>query len=138
VSPPVSPLSTPDTVARDALERSIASSLLPRMSHDELRVLEVIGRRVLELGRESYAPLDLKRDERDWGKEAAEELADTLFYLAAREVAANDRRLERLRCEAADEIHRRVAPGLKELRDSRPPYGVHVEFEMPFDVGGES
>lgn len=133
------PSTNPDTTARDALERSIAASLLPRLSHDELRVLDVIGRRIIEVGRESYAPLDLARDERDWGREAAEEIADTLFYLACRDVAASDRRLERLRCEAHDEIHARVTPGLRELRDAEATTPKpRFEFEMPFDVGGES
>jgi hypothetical protein len=44
-------------------------------------------------------------------------MADALFYLAAHAVAANDRRLERLRCEAADELARTnpVEHGLREL-----------------------
>lgn len=107
-----------DQTARDALARTIAAQLLPRMSRDELRVIDVIATRILRVGRESYEPLDLARDERDWSREASEELADTLFYLAAREVAGGDRRLERLRCEAADEIHRRVEPGLAELQQA--------------------
>jgi hypothetical protein len=109
-------ISNPDTTRRDALARTVASRLIS-LSEDELRVIDVITSRIIGLGRNSYEPLDLARDERDWTKEAAEELADTLFYLAAREVAANDRRIERLRCEAADEIARTnpVEHGLREL-----------------------
>lgn len=102
-----------------ALGRSIARRLA-LCSRDELRVVDVILERIMKVGRESYAPLDLARDERDWDKEAAEELADTLFYLAARHVAATDRRLERMRCEAADELASTnpVERGLAELRDA--------------------
>lgn len=109
-----------DTIRKDALARSIAARL-PMCSLDELRVIDTILERVLKVGRDSYSPLDLARDERDWSAEAAAELADTLFYLAAREVAANDRRLERLRCEAADE-----------LRDTEVVTAPHERF----DVGG--
>ncbi len=86
-----------------ALARTIAARL--RMcSHDELRVVDVILERIMKVGRESYLPLDLARDDRDWSKEAADEFADALFYMAAHQVATSDRRLERLRCEAADEL----------------------------------
>jgi hypothetical protein len=109
-------ISNPDTTRRDALARTIASRLLS-LSEDELRVIDVVTSRIIGLGRNSYEPLDLARDERDWSKEAAEEMADALFYLAAHAVAANDRRLERLRCEAADELARTnpVEHGLREL-----------------------
>jgi hypothetical protein len=130
-------ISTPDALRQDALASSIAIRL-PLCSLDELRVIDVILERVLKVGRDSYAPLDLARDERDWGREAADELADALFYLAAREVAATDRRLERLRCEAADEIARTnpVERGLAELRDAKPDF----ECAPPnaFDLGGEA
>ncbi len=91
---------------------------LEECSHDELRVFDVLSKRVLRLGRRTYPPLDLSRDARDWTAEAAAELADMLFYLGCREVAANDRRLERQRCEAADISRERVEIGLAELRDA--------------------
>jgi hypothetical protein len=128
------PKSTPDTARRNALENTLRT-LLPLLSFDELRVVDVIVTRTLKLGRESYAPLDLARDERDWGKEAAEELADTLFYLACREVSANDRRLERLRCEVADEIAANIEPGLRELARVAPDENA-IDTER-FDHGGE-
>jgi hypothetical protein len=135
-------ISTPDAVRHDALASSIAIRL-PLCSLDELRVIDVILERVLKIGRDSYAPLDLARDERDWGAEAAAELADTLFYVAAREVAANDRRLERLRCAAADELARAnpVEHGLVELRGALVAHAVGCRcagcVAERFDLGGE-
>lgn len=81
---------TPDTELVIALAEAI-----PQLSTDEKRVVNAIVQRLLRVGREHYSPLDLARDERDWGKEAAEELADALFYFAAREVAANHDRIDR-------------------------------------------
>jgi hypothetical protein len=114
-------ISNPDTTRRDALARTIASRLLS-LSEDELRVIDVVTSRIIGLGRSTYEPLDLARDERDWSKEAAEEMADALFYLAAHAVAANDRRLEHLRCEAADELARTnpIEHGLRELAANAP------------------
>lgn len=91
---------------------------LHQCSRDELRIVSTILDRVLRVGRESYAPLDLSKEDRDWGKEAQEELADTLFYLAARHVAAEDRRLERMRCERADK-RGPVEAGLRELVEAK-------------------
>lgn len=105
---------------RDARERSIAAIILPQLNNDELRVLETIGLRMLRIGRETHGPLVLERERRDWKAEAAAELADRLFYDACYEIATNDARLERLRCEAADEIAARVGPGLRELAESAP------------------
>jgi hypothetical protein len=136
--------SVSDAVRHDALASSVAIRL-PLCSFDELRVLDAILERILKVGRESYAPLDLARDERDWGREAADELADTLFYLAAREVAANDRRLERLRCEAADELKglTPIERGLRELADNAPDVELSVRFDVSDlddarDIGGEA
>ena len=115
------------TVHRDALARSIAGRLLP-LSHDELRVLDrvLIG---IEQGRDQYGPLDLGTAERDWGAEAAAELRDCIFYLAAQYVSDHDRKIERLRCEALDEQMKRVDAGLNELR-------AH-DWPGPGDLGGE-
>jgi hypothetical protein len=123
----VQSISNPDSrsLQHEALLTS-AALRLGMLSFDELRVIDTVMERVLKIGRDSYAPLDLARDQRDWGAEAAAELADTLFYLAAREVAANDRRRERLRCEVADEGAARVDTGLRELAD----------ITAKFDTGG--
>jgi hypothetical protein len=104
--------------ARDALSRIVASRLLD-LSHDEVRVLDRITTRMM-IGHNQYGRLDLKLEQRDWRAEAEAELVDYLFYSACREISANDARLERLRCDAHDEIHARVEPGLREL----------VAFEM--------
>lgn len=128
----------------EALVRTIGARL-PAFSVDELRVFDRLFDRVLR-GRVDYGPLDLARDDRDFGAEAADELTDTLFYLCARDVAANDRRLERLRCEAADEIaslHDQraranlVNAALAELRANAPAPRAH-DWPGPYDLGGES
>lgn len=107
---------------RDARERCIATIVLPGLNNDELRVLEVIGLRMLRIGRETHGPLDLSRERRDWRTEGALELADRIFYDACEEIARNDERLERLRCEAADEIAcaNPVEAGLRELSAAAP------------------
>jgi hypothetical protein len=119
-------------VARDALARIVASRLLD-LSHDEVRVLDRITTRMM-IGHHQYGRLDLKLETRDWRSEAEAELVDYLFYGACREISANDARLERLRCEAADELHvapdRRLRDALIELRDSQPVIAPLVSFEM--------
>lgn len=59
--------------------RSELSSRLHLCSYDELRVLDVILAR-LELGRERYGYLDLRRDQRDFKREKAEEYVDAAIY----------------------------------------------------------
>ncbi len=54
---------------------------------DERRVLLVLAKRLLD-GQQRYGRLDLANDSRDWRKERAEELADSLIYGAFAEVAA--------------------------------------------------
>jgi broad specificity phosphatase PhoE len=114
-----------------AVLRCIASRL-HSLSLDELRVLDVITTRMVAIGRDTYGPLDLSRETRDWKAEQAAEYADSIFYGACHEVAANDARLERLRCEAADEIAGRIEPGLRELAENAPD-----QIDQRFDVGGE-
>lgn len=142
-------------IRRIALLRTMPARLA-LLSHDELRVIDTLVDRILKVGRESYAPLDLSRDERDWKAEAASEHADALFYLLCDEVSKNDARRERLYCEAADELaavsaslaggcscrhphvpcllhETSIAAGLAELVANAPD-------EMPewsFDLGGE-
>lgn len=59
------------------------SVALTRLGDDELRVLQVIQRR-LEAGQIQYGRLDLASDKRSWAKEASEEAADLLTYTAMR------------------------------------------------------
>lgn len=91
-------------MTRSALRRSIVARVYDqRRSLDELRVIdEVLSG--LERGADRYGPLVVGSDERDWGKEAAEECRDLLAYLAMDQIARQHRRIERLACEAADEI----------------------------------
>jgi hypothetical protein len=53
---------------------------------DELKVLTVFARRLLA-GQRHYGRLDIRADGRDWRRERAEELADSLAYGAIAEVA---------------------------------------------------
>lgn len=65
--------------------------LMSGASSDELRAFLVIARRVMTGGRKQYGPLDLATDRRSWSREAADEMADYLWYCAIREVVAADR-----------------------------------------------
>lgn len=129
-----------DHTQREALARIVASRL-GDLSHDELRVVDKITSRMIGVGREKYGALVLSRESRDWRNEGSAELADFVFYAACREIAANDARLERLRCEVADEnaqpVDTRLKAALVEFRDSTPtaPRAL-MEFEMP-DLGGD-
>ena len=66
---------------RTRLRRELAA-LAARLGADELRVLVLLATRV-RVGQTRYGRLDLRRDRRDLRREAVEELADALFYLAA-------------------------------------------------------
>ena len=52
-----------------------------QLGEDELRVLMLIAKR-LRAGRETYGELDLERDRRDFPREALDEVADALVYVA--------------------------------------------------------
>lgn len=82
------------TLARDALVRSVCARLNDaRRTHDELRVIDDVLSG-LEHGAETIGPLDLERDERDFGEEGAQECRDLLAYLAMQRVAEAHRRRE--------------------------------------------
>lgn len=63
-------------------------ALLESGSIDELRAFRVIARRVMSGGRDQYGPLVLSNDARDFRKEAADECADLLWYVAIQQVLA--------------------------------------------------
>lgn len=130
-----------DSTRREAIVRCVAARL-PSLSVDELRVLDVITTRMIGVGRGTYGPLDLARETRDWKAEQAAEYADAIFYGACHEVAANDARLERLRCEVADELAQTnpIEHGLRELTEAEPitiPRTRAVSLDGMFDDGGE-
>lgn len=52
---------------------------------DELELLAHIARRLV-MGARQYGALSLDTDDRDWNREAEEELADAMVYRAARSV----------------------------------------------------
>lgn len=76
-----------DQTRRDARARTIATVILPGLNDDELRVLEVIGLRILRIGRETHGPLDIRSERRNWRREGAAELADRIFYDAVEEIS---------------------------------------------------
>jgi hypothetical protein len=63
----------------DALDE--LSSVVSQMGHDEVRVMVVLARRLLE-GQHTYGKLDLAHDRRDFRQERAAEIADMLVYSA--------------------------------------------------------
>ena len=117
-----------DSTDLDADRRWIASQL-GAIGGDGIRVLVRIVERV-RAGEVQYGSLDIAADKRDPRSEGCDELTDWFWYRAWAEVAANDQRLERLRCESADElaampVDRRLRDALIELRDSQPVIGGH-------------
>lgn len=107
-------MSGDDETRREALARELCA-LICTCSIDELRAFGVIARKVMTKGRESYGPTVLATDKRDFLAEAGDEFLDAIWYVALHVVSKHDQRLERLRCEAADEIAARIEPGLREL-----------------------
>ena len=132
------PDSTLDTTRRDALARSLCARISDaRRTTDELRVIDVILTRISGGGFDEYGGMVLATDRRDFRKEAADEFADALWYMAADVVRRTDERLDRIRCEDADE-HARTNPvekGLEELCDAEPivPRTRAIDFDDRFD-----
>ena len=66
---------------RTALRRDL-DRVAARLGRDELRALVILATRVW-VGQSRYGCLDVRRDPRDFRREALEELCDAVFYLAA-------------------------------------------------------
>lgn len=66
-------------------------AVVDELGPEERRVLLALARRLLT-GQRAYGRLDLARDERDWRRERAEELADALVYQTIGELAATIQR----------------------------------------------
>ena len=117
-------------VSRDAKVRSLCARLNDdRASESEIDVADALWARI-EKGRESYGPMNLANDPREWSTEQCEELLDYLVYRRIADIVRVNERLERLRCDAADElaampVDRRLRNALIELRDSQPVIGGH-------------
>ena len=119
-------------------------------SHDELRVLDRLLVR-LELGRERYGALDLRRP-RACRRELGEELLDAVIYDTIDQVVADDRAHAALRAAAADEQaeiarwgaadqHTRVTDvsaviARRDLDADREPYAAFDTSDVGGDVGG--
>ena len=114
--PSAYPIKTPQ---RDALEAEVVA-IAAQLSPDELRVLRFISRRMIRIGHGKYGPLDLDADRRRWSKEKAEEQADFVFYSGCQDIAAEDRKAERLKCFKADEDWARTTVALDELMEVAP------------------
>ena len=82
---------------RRALHRQICGRLLMR-SFDELRVVDSILTG-LERGADTYGPLVISDDARDWQREADEELRDWAVYRAIGRLAIRDEKSERITAE---------------------------------------
>lgn len=63
----------------DAIKR--IARLCGELGPDELRVLERVAQR-LAMGRKHYGLLNIEKDQREWTKEATEEVLDMSAYLA--------------------------------------------------------
>jgi hypothetical protein len=87
---------------RNAVEGSLRG-MLPGLGLDELRILERQAEKMLRHKRE-YGELVIATDGRNHRAEAADEHRDALFYMLVEEIKRSDERIDRLRCEAADEI----------------------------------
>ncbi len=70
-----------------AKAREIAE-LTARGNDDELEVLLHVARRLMGVGRDTYGPLDLSTDGRDWRAQRQEEVWDALVYTAIEDVKA--------------------------------------------------
>lgn len=75
-------------VVSDALDE--LSFVVSQMGPDEVRVMVVLARRLLE-GQRAYGRLDLATDRRDFRAERAAEIADMLMYSAFAELQASDK-----------------------------------------------
>ena len=75
--------------------RPALAAVIATLGDDEVAVLLVLAKR-LATGQQEYGRLNLRRDRRQWRREAAEEAADLLAYLAfdlvRRELAPRPRR----------------------------------------------
>ena len=85
---------------------------LQQFSDDELAG-QLFGAKRINRARPNYGDFTASTDDRHFGKEAAEEIADMMAYFGMQLVAREARRQERLECFVADEI----APGLAELAE---------------------
>jgi hypothetical protein len=153
------PVSNPETdsTRRDAIARSLCARISDdRRTVDELRVLDVILTRISGGGAEQYGGMVLATDHRDFVKEASDEFADALWYMAAHVVRTADERAERLACEAADELAKTeglcrppsIDDGLRELVYVTTPeqvddllgrghgFGDLMKSHLPVVVGG--
>lgn len=81
----------PPRIARAAAARRQLLRISAGLGADELAVLVLIAGRLAK-GRDTYGPLHLDRDSRDFQREALEEVADGLSYSAMALVQRTRRR----------------------------------------------
>lgn len=64
---------------------ALLNNRVAQLGDDEVLILATIAKR-LQYGATQYGVLNLLADKRDWRREAGEEMADALVYLAANEL----------------------------------------------------
>ena len=94
----------------DDIRASIAAHCA-QLGADELDLLEHIARRLVMGGR-TYGPLNLETDNRDWDREAEEELVDAMVYRTARTLVRSRRAQEPHRVHHAEMLDLRVKAAL--------------------------
>jgi len=86
---------------------------LQSFSDDELAA-QLFGAKRINRARSNYGDFMAAADDRHFGREAAEEIADMVAYFGMQLVAREARRQERIECFVADEVE----PGLTELEEA--------------------
>lgn len=82
------------TEQRIALARSVCARIMALADDgDEVQVIDGELMR-LELGRQRYGALDLRKDHRDWNREGDEEIADWAVYRALKRTSARQRAVD--------------------------------------------
>jgi hypothetical protein len=103
---------------RHALARSVCARIMALAeAGDEVEVLDAELLR-LELGRQSYGPLDLRKDRRDWSREIDEEMADIAVYRALQRTSRRQAQKDS------------IEAGLEELKTDRSIKDELVRFDL--------
>lgn len=119
-----------DSARRAELVREL-QALMWSASIDELRAARMILRRFMGKGRESYGPLVIARDPRNFLDERAEEKADAFFYDVLEELRRYDERREAA-TEIAGSAPQRPSPTLAECKANfEATYGRGAPFDEP-------
>lgn len=137
-----------DTIVRDSLVRSICARLSDdRRTEDDIRIIDDVLAGI-EVGADRIGPMNLTDDKRDFDEEAAQECRDLIVYLAMKRVAAQHKRREQLRFDAAAELahltaeaegnkHTGQLPAVRSTFDLRESSGELLEVHEILPAFGE-